>query len=114
MRVAPEIEETPHDGAYRVELEPMFLTKLRKFIWRHSLRAEHDVTEGVGRVEPPLFGQQTPLRLEPVVDVRSRKRHEMVEGGEEELVAAHLADFMFSFYIVHNYYKRVHVDLIEE
>ena len=65
----------------------MFLTQLRKFTWRHSLRSEHNVTEGVGRVEPPLFGQQAPFRLEPVVDVRSRERHKMVEGGEEELVA---------------------------
>lgn len=31
-----------------------------------------------------------------------------------DFTASHLADFMFIFYIVHNYYKRVHVDLIEE
>ena len=71
--------------AKRIELQAMFLAEIGKSLRFKMLWTKHDVAEADRGIKPPPFVEQPSFAQEPCIDIRTRKRDKVIEGGEEEL-----------------------------
>ena len=87
-RVGLEVPQTTKNRPPAVELPAGIQAKCLQLIGRNLLRAKDHIADASVWIEPPSGRQQSSLLLKLTIEPHSRERHQMIKGGQKELLLA--------------------------